>query len=109
MHRGSVVIGNSLYVFGGQQGDFVAIGGDPNYTCTGVTRENYFADTYRYSPNESRWTRLKDMPVPTSHTDFSVLAEGNIVLVVGGQVYKHPENFRLRLTDVIQTYDTVTD
>ena len=41
MHRGSAVIGKSLYVFGGQQGDFVAIDGDPSYTCTGKTREIY--------------------------------------------------------------------
>ena len=46
MHRGSAAIGKSLYVFGGQEGDFVAIDGDPNYTCTGKTRETYFADTY---------------------------------------------------------------
>ena len=44
------------------------------------------------------------MPVPASHTDFSVVVSGNSVHVIGGQIYKHPEHFRLRLTDLIQTY-----
>jgi len=109
MHRGSVAIGDSFYVFGGQAGDFVAIDGDPNYTCTGKTQETYFADTYRFDSGNKKWTRLGDMPVPASHTDFSVVASGGLVHVIGGQIYKHPKHFRLRLTNLIQTYDVVAD
>jgi len=109
MHRGSAVIGGALYLFGGQQGDFVAITDDPNYTCTGKTKEAYLADTYRYCPCEKRWTRLRDMLVPASHTDFSVVTSGALVHVVGGQIHKHPEHFELRLTDHIQTYDVAAD
>ena len=109
MHRGSAAIGQSMYVFGGQQGDFVAIDRDPNYTCTGKTRETYFADTYRFSPGDNHWTRLRDMPVPASHIDFSVVVSGESVHVIGGQIYKHPEHFRLRLTDLIQTYSVIAD
>ena len=29
--------------------------------------------------------------------------------VIGGQIYKHPQHFRLRLTDLIQTYDVIAD
>jgi N-acetylneuraminic acid mutarotase len=109
MHRGSAVIGNRLYTFGGQQGDYVAIAGDPCYTCTHETQENYFADTYRYDPEEKSWSRLRDMLMPASHTDFSVVVCGNVVHVIGGQVYKHPEHFGLRLTDLIQSYDVNSD
>jgi len=109
MHRGSAAIGQSMYVFGGQQGDFVAIDGDPNYTCTGKTRETYLADTYRFNSRDRRWTRLRDMLVPASHTDFSVVVSGDLVHVIGGQIYKNPEHFRLRLTDLIQTYDVIAD
>jgi glycosyltransferase involved in cell wall biosynthesis len=49
------------------------------------------------------------MPVAVSHTDFSVVTAGKMVHVIGGQVYKHPEHFRLRLTDLIQTYDVVAN
>jgi glycosyltransferase involved in cell wall biosynthesis len=109
MHRGSAVISGALYLFGGQQGDFVAIPNDPNFTCTGKTKETYLPDTYCYCPQEARWTRLSDMLVPASHTDFSVVAAGDMVHVIGGQIYKHPEHFRLRLTDLIQTYDVAAD
>lgn len=109
MHRGSVAIEDSLYVFGGQAGDFIAIKGDPNYTCTGNTQETYFPDTYRYDSGDKKWTRLCDMLVPASHTDFSVVAFDGLVHVIGGQVYKHTKNFRLRLTDLIQTYDVIAD
>ena len=109
MHRGSAAIGKSLYVFGGQQGDFVAIDGDPNYTCTGKTQETYFAETYRFDSGNKHWTRLRDMPVPASHTDFSVVVFGDSVHVIGGQIYKHPKHFGMRLTDLIQIYDVVAD
>ena len=49
------------------------------------------------------------MPVPASHTDFSVVVFGNSVHVIGGQIYKHPKHFSLRLTDLIQTYDVIAD
>ena len=109
MHLGSTVIGDALYTFGGQQGDFTAIPGDPDYTCTGMTQESYFPDVYRYSPSDRKWTRLADMPIPVSHIDFSVIHADGKIHVIGGQVYKHPETFRLRLTDAIQSYDVATN
>jgi len=33
-HRASAVIQNALYVFGGQEGDYIAIPGDPDCRCT---------------------------------------------------------------------------
>ena len=49
------------------------------------------------------------MPVPASHSDFSVVVTGDSVQVIGGQTYKHPDQFSLRLTDLIQTYDIIAD
>ncbi|HSH92805.1 MAG TPA: glycosyltransferase [Roseimicrobium sp.] len=109
MHLGSAMIEGAFYTFGGQQGDFTAIPGDPDYTCTGKTRESFFPDVYRYRPGELNWTRLSDLPIPVSHIDFSVLHENGKVHVFGGQIYKDPEDFRLRLTDAIQSYDVATD
>jgi glycosyltransferase involved in cell wall biosynthesis len=109
MHRGSAVVGDTIYVFGGQQGDFVAIPGDPNFTCRGDTPENYLGDTYRYTPTTGEWKRVSEMLVPVSHTDFSVVPIGKTVHVIGGQIYKNYQHFRLRLTDLIQTYDVDSD
>src|SRR3954454_7404335 len=101
MHRGSAAIGQSMYVFGGQQGDFVAIDRDPNYTCTGETRETYLADTYRFRPGDKQWTRLRDMPVPASHTDFSVVVSGDSVHVMSYRQMLVTEGIRRRLALVI--------
>ncbi|HSI72716.1 MAG TPA: glycosyltransferase, partial [Fimbriimonas sp.] len=109
MHLGSAVIEDAFYTFGGQQGDFTAIPGDPHYTCNGKTRESFFPDVYRYRPGEQTWSRLSDLPIPVSHIDFSVLHANGKIHVIGGQTYKDPDDFRLRLTDAIQSYDVATD
>lgn len=109
MHRSSAVVGDSLYVFGGQQGDFMAIPGDPACTCTGRTQESYLSCTFKLSDPSGTWARLADIPIAVSHTDFATVVVDGRVLLVGGQVYKDPEQFYLRLTDAIQAYDPVTD
>ncbi|HSI09668.1 MAG TPA: glycosyltransferase [Rariglobus sp.] len=109
MHLGSAVIDGAFYAFGGQQGDFTAIPGDPHYTCNGKTKESFFPDVYRYLPGEMNWIRLSDLLIPVSHIDFSVLHTNGEIHVFGGQIYKDPEDFRLRLTDAIQSYDVATD
>jgi glycosyltransferase involved in cell wall biosynthesis len=109
MHRGSAVVEGSLYVFGGQQGDFVAVAGDPSCGCTGETEELYFPDVYRLRPGGGGWERLSDLLVPVSHTDSAVVVDGPVVHVVGGQMYKRSDDFRLRLTGVVQSYDVRCD
>lgn len=108
MHRGSILAGNRMYVFGGQQGDFVAIESDPDWRCTGQTQETYLGDCFRLDAPSGNWTRLRDMPIATSHIDFSIVQHGGRLLVFGGQVHKHPEIFRLHLTDAVQAYDLAT-
>lgn len=105
-HRGSALIDNVLYVFGGQQGDFTAIPGDSKFTCTVQTIENYLTECYRLHEGARDWERLPDMPVSSSHTDYSTSVIGKKAVLVGGQVYKDPHNFSLKITDCIQAYDT---
>lgn len=109
MHRGSAVVDGELFLFGGQQGDFVAIPGDGECACRGDTHETYFAECYRYQPRDGTWRRLCDMPIPVSHTDVSVVVLDRIVHVLGGQVHKARETFVLSLTDAVQSYDIDAD
>ena len=106
MHRASAVVQDRMYVFGGQEGDFIAIPGDPNFTCTGDTVEYIYADVYQWDPVDDYWVRLPDMPVPSSHHEFSVVVDGLRVFVAGGSIYKDPQTFDIELTDVIQVFDT---
>ncbi len=109
MHRGSVLVDDNLYVVGGQQGDFMAIEGDPDFRCTGRTQETYLSDCFRLDEPSGEWSRLADMPIASSHNDFSVIFRDGQILSVGGQIYKDQETFELRLTDAIQSYDVVND
>jgi glycosyltransferase involved in cell wall biosynthesis len=109
MHRASALVEDRFYVLGGQQGDFKAIEGDPQYTCTGKTRETYLQSAFRLSDPNGTWDRIADMPIAVSHCDFSCLVLGGTLYLYGGQTFKHPEDFYLRLTDAIQAYDTETD
>jgi glycosyltransferase involved in cell wall biosynthesis len=109
MHRGSAVINGEMIVFGGQQGDFIAVPDDPEFTCNGNTQEHYSDDVLCYNPTTKQWRALSKLPIAASHTDFSVVTDGNQVHILGGQIFKHPGHFRLRLTHAIQSYDTATD
>jgi hypothetical protein len=106
MHRASAVIHDKLHVFGGQEGDFIPIAGDPNFACTGNTVEYVYADVFQLDQNNDGWTRLPDMPVPGSHTEFSIVVEEHLVHIAGGSCYKDPQTFEIELTDLIQVFDT---
>jgi hypothetical protein len=106
MHRASAVVRDRLYVFGGQEGDFIALPGDPKFTCTGDTVEYVYADVYQW--DQVNWVRLPDMPVASSHNEFSVAVQGEFVLIAGGSSYKDQKTFAIELTDVIQMCDTRT-
>lgn len=109
MHRCSAIVRDSLYVIGGQQGDFQPVAGDPHCTCTGRTKETYLPFVFRLPSPEDDWQRMSDLPIAVSHCDFACLVSGSSIYLFGGQIYKHPEEFYLRLTDAIQVYDTETD
>jgi N-acetylneuraminic acid mutarotase len=109
-HRASAVIDHKLYVFGGQEGDYIAIPGDPECRCTGdLTSEVVYADTYMLEAGAKEWKRMADMVVPASHTEFTVVPFGDRIILMGGQCYKHPTTKVIRLTDSIQLYDAKAD
>ena len=105
MHRASAVVADQLYVLGGQQGDFKAIDGDPHYTCTGETQETYLHSAFRLDEPGGTWAQIPDMPIAVSHCDFSCMVVEGVIYLYGGQTFKHPQDFYLRLTDAIQAFD----
>lgn len=108
MHRASAVVNDRLFVLGGQEGDFVAVAGDPEFSCDGNTVEVVYADVYEWSEAGQHWIRLPDMPIPSSHIEFSVVIDGDLILILGGSCFKDPKNYLIELTDVIQAFDTYT-
>lgn len=108
-HRGSIVIDEDIYVFGGQEGDFRAIEGDAEFKCTRNTIEMYHPECYRYRAAQKKWERLADMPVTASHTDYSLARWGDQILISGGQVDKSKDDFLLTLTDCVQAYNIKTN
>lgn len=108
-HAGSALVANEFFLFGGQQGDYVPVPGDPNYSCNGRTREIYLADAYKLSSPDGAWQRLRDMPIPASHFDFSAAVIGRSVYLCGGQIAKDEFSGDAQLTDSIQRYDIERD
>lgn len=109
MHRGSIISNDKFFVFGGQQGDFIAIEGDPDCRCNGHTQETYIAECFRLDNPSGNWVKIADMPIAASHNDFSVVEHKGKILSIGGQIYKSPTDFSLCLTDAIQVYDPEFD
>lgn len=109
-HRASAIVDNALYVFGGQQGDYVAIPGDANYKCTAeLTTEERFFDTYRLKAGAKQWERLADMAVLSSHTEGSVVVVNGLVYILGGDSERIGKQSIIKLNDQIQVYDPKAD
>lgn len=109
-HRASAVLCGKLYVFGGQEGDFVAIPGDAGYVCTGdLVDEEHHPEVYALDPGAKTWSRLTDMPVAVSHTEFSTVQQGDRFVIVGGQNVKDRKKRAFVLSDALQAYDAVRD
>jgi hypothetical protein len=109
-HRASAILRGNFYVFGGQEGDWVPIPGDPNYVGTGdLIDEWHHTEVHVLAPGGRAWTRAADLPVAVSHTEFSVLQQGDKVILFGGQHVKDREAKVLKSTNVIQGYDAVRD
>ncbi len=101
-HRASIVEGNYIYMFGGQEGDYVAIPGDPEFTCTPTLSEEFrVPDVYRYDTQFKIWERMADMPLAVSHTEASIVRIKDTVLIVGG------DDARIGKTDVVTTVDEI--
>ena len=109
-HRASAIFNNSLYVFGGQEGDYIAIPNDPEFRCTGdLTNDFVFPDTYRLDQGSSQWQKMAPMPVPVSHTEYTVIHYDSKILLVGGQIERNPKTKKVQISDAIQAYDPLRD
>ncbi len=109
-HRASVVIHDALYVFGGQEGDYIAIPGDPDFRCTAtLTTEVRFPDVYRLKAGARAWERVADMPILSSHTESSVLKSDNVVYILGGDYERQAKKDMITINDQIQAYDVKND
>jgi N-acetylneuraminic acid mutarotase len=106
MHRSSAVVHDRLYVCGGQEGDFIPVPGDPQFSCDGRTVEHVYGEVYAWDDVQKNWSRLPDMPVQSSHTEFSCVVRDDLIVIAGGSRYKDPQTFSLELTDAIQVFDT---
>jgi len=109
-HRASAVIQDALYVFGGQEGDYVAIPGNPDYRCTAeLTAEVRFPDTYRLKAGAKAWDRMADMPILSSHTESSVIKFDDFVFILGGDYERHAQKDLITINEEIQVYDVKAD
>lgn len=109
-HRASAVINNALYVFGGQEGDYVATPGDPTFRCTPkLTAEIKFPDTYRLKIGEKEWSRMADMPMRTAHTEASYVLVDNVFYLLGGDSDRQANDRIVKVNDEIQAYYADTD
>jgi len=102
IHRGSAIINDTLYVIGGCEGDVQPIAGDPEFTCDwNSPPETNYGEAYKLEAGSSGWERIADLPIKLAHTDTTVVALENEILVFGGT-----EESRLKCTDSIWRYYT---
>ena len=108
-HRASAILDDKFYTFGGQEGDYVAVPGDPNFMCTGkLVQETVFSDVYILEYGAKAWKRLNDMPELVSHTDFSIVKMGSSVIILGGHI-NETRTRKITLSDAVQKYDAQKD
>jgi hypothetical protein len=103
-HRSSAMIGDQLFVLGGQIGDRPPIPSDPKFTCDWDTPDEiFYAESYALGKGANRWRRVADMPVAVTHAEYSTLGLGQFVVILGGLMSAK------MLANIIQVYDTQKD
>ena len=99
-HRTSAVINGRLYVFGGQDGDIRPVAADPQYRCDYDTPlEILYADSFVREFATEPWKAVSPMPAARTHTESEVTIDQYAVIVGGNEG-------RLRLSDLVQVYDS---
>jgi hypothetical protein len=102
-HRASTILGDALYLFGGQDGDVQPIAGNPEGVCDWNTPlEIVYADSFMMKPGAARWEPLSPIGTACSHTESVVTIDHYAVLTGGNEG-------RNRLCDLIQVYDSQAD
>lgn len=103
-HRGSAVVGDRLYVFGGHEGDLGPVPGDPCFKCdVANVHDGAIDDVFLLENGATEWKRLASIPRPRGHIDNATIPMGAQAAVIGG-VESHTE-----YSDLIHVYDTRTD
>jgi hypothetical protein len=99
-HRTSAVLNDRLYVFGGQDGDVKSVAADPQYRCDYDTPlETLYADSFVREFGTEPWKAVSPMPAARTHTESEVTIDQYVVMVGGNEG-------RLRLSDLVQVYDS---
>jgi hypothetical protein len=102
-HRASAILGGTLYLLGGQDGDVKPIAGNPEGVCDWKTPlETVYADSFMKKPGADRWEPVSPLATACSHTESVVTLESYAVLAGGNEG-------RNRLSDVVQVYDSRAD
>ena len=99
IHRGAVLVNNSLYVLGGTEGDVKPVPGDEHFRCDWNTPPELFhGEVYRLDARGQEWVRLADLPLAIAHSDASTIAIGDCILLFGGTTS------RVKCTDTVLRY-----
>ncbi|KAI5651124.1 hypothetical protein M9H77_37129 [Catharanthus roseus] len=102
-HRSCVPVGDSLYVIGGQEGDFQAKPNSPIFKCS-RRREKLYPDVYMLDKN-MKWHTLPPMPKANSHIECSWVLLNNSIIILGGTTENHPINKRMMLVGEVFRFD----
>ena len=102
-HRASAILGDTLYLLGGQDGDVKPIAANPEGVCDWNTPlETVYADSFMMKPGADRWEPVSPIPTACTHTESVVTIDHYAVLTGGNEA-------RNRLCELIQVYDSQTN
>jgi len=100
-HTASCVIGDELYVFGGQIGDVKPVPGSSEYVCNfDVPPETVFDECYAFHLKTGEVRLLAPMLQALSHTEHAILLLGEKVLLAGGVIDRKTMHDGLYLYDL---------
>ena len=103
-HTASHIVGDKLYVFGGQKGDVPPVCGDPDFNCDwDSTFDEIFDTVYAYDFKSGCWEALAPMPYKISHTEYAVVQSGQYVVIAGGVLD------RMAMFDAVLAYNLKHD
>jgi N-acetylneuraminic acid mutarotase len=103
-HTASLLIGDEVFVLGGQSGDVPAIEGSTDFLCNFATsHEVMHRESYAYNLKTFESRQLCPLPINLSHSEHSIVRLGSKIVLLGG--VRH----RLETSDIIIAYDLERD
>lgn len=99
-HTASHIIGDELFIFGGQTGDVPAIEGSSEYFCNFNTPTDEVLDeSYAFNLASGAVRTLQPMPIKLAHSEHAVLQIGSQMILAGGVLDRN------HMSDLIFSYD----